>query len=176
MIARRYRETMRKYEESKLTSSRTGPPLFWSLAARAAPKTRSLQHSASFPVYSNTAPSWRQVRRPLPPTPPTTPSATHQLQTKQNKQRHSHSYTQGQTFVKREVQRRQTFHHYPAYIPRHDTEDHIYEEIEDKGDWEDSDEDGVYDHSFLSLISSERRRNLKLYGLTDWDYGSKERS
>ena len=50
-------------------------------------------------------------------------------------------------------------------------EDHIYEEIQD----EDSDSDGsdkVEENSFLSLISSERRKNLKYYGCTDWDFGT----
>lgn len=78
-----------------------------------------------------------------------------------------------ETFVKREVQRRRTFHYYPSYTYKDYKDDHIYEEIVEE---DDSDEESVYDQSFLSLISSERRRNLRLYGQTDWDYGSHQRS
>ena len=41
-------------------------------------------------------------------------------------------------------------------------EEHIYEEI---------DKDHEEDNSFLSLISSERRKNLQFYGCTGWDFG-----
>jgi len=43
---------------------------------------------------------------------------------------------------------------------------HIYEEIDKLGD-----EQEEQDTSFLSLISSERRRNLQFYGCTGWDFG-----
>ena len=167
---------MNKFSQSKQSTARSAPPLFWSLAAKSAPKTRSLQHSASFPVYTN-------LRRPLPPT-PTKQQQQQQLQQQQQqqqagKQRHSFHAEQidlksyKETFVKREVQRRRTFHYYPSYTYKDYKDDHIYEEIVEE---DDSDEESVYDQSFLSLISSERRRNLRLYGQTDWDYGSHQRS
>jgi len=43
---------------------------------------------------------------------------------------------------------------------------HIYEEIDKL-----CDEHEEQDTSFLSLISSERRRNLQFYGCTGWDFG-----
>ena len=45
-------------------------------------------------------------------------------------------------------------------------EDHIYEEIDDVGEYHKDTEE----MSFLKLISSERRKNLKLYGSTGWDF------
>merc|ERR1712117_74060 len=168
---------MNKFSQSKQCTARSAPPLFWSLAAKSAPKTRSLQHSASFPVYTN-------LRRPLPPTPTKQQQQLLQQQQQQQqqagKQRHSFHAEQidlksyKETFVKREVQRRRTFHYYPSYTYKDNyKDDHIYEEIVEE---DDSDEESVYDQSFLSLISSERRRNLRLYGQTDWDYGSHQRS
>ena len=131
---------------------------------------RSLQHAASFPVYSSGRQSdwvWApggsgHHRRPLPALPPPQHPARPRLSLQADLAQHR------QTFLKREVQRRQTFHYCPSNSYKEDREDHIYEEIEDE---DDSEDDGD-DHSFLSLISSERRRNLRLYGLTDWDYGN----
>jgi len=52
-------------------------------------------------------------------------------------------------------------------------EDHIYEEIaEDDSDDEDTDEDDVQDNTFINLISSRRRNNLRYYGYTGWDFGT----
>ena len=45
-------------------------------------------------------------------------------------------------------------------------EDNIYEEIDDVGECDKDTEE----MSFLRLISSERRKNLKLYGSTGWDF------
>jgi hypothetical protein len=47
-------------------------------------------------------------------------------------------------------------------------EDHIYEEIDDVTECDKDTEE----MSFLTLISSERRKNLKLYGSTGWDFGA----
>ena len=176
---------------AKQSSPRTAPSIFWSPAPRSPPKSppcspnrssrrpvaRSLQHSASFPVYSSGRESERNSwsallvpahhRRPL----PALPALTEQPQGRQRFSLQADLAQHRQTFVKREVQRRQTFHYCPStshHSHKEDREDHIYEEIQDE---DDSEDDGD-DHSFLSLISSERRRNLRLYGLTDWDYGS----
>jgi len=55
--------------------------------------------------------------------------------------------------------------------PHSDNEEHIYEEIvEESGEEEGKEE--VSEHSFLALISLERRKHLKFYGRTDWDYGN----
>jgi hypothetical protein len=59
-------------------------------------------------------------------------------------------------------------------------EDHIYEEIDDLTEGEkkmcyNSNSENTIDAeemSFLLLISSERRKNLKLYGSTGWDFGT----
>jgi len=168
---------------TKQSSPRTAPSLFWSPTTRSPTRSparsptcssRTLQHAASFPVYSRGRQSdWAWLgsahhRRPLPALPP-------QHQARQRLSLQADLGQTRETFVKREVQRRQTFHYFPSTSHRQDRqdhredrEDHIYEEIEDE---DDSEDDGD-DHSFLSLISSERRRNLVLYGLTDWDYGN----
>ena len=54
----------------------------------------------------------------------------------------------------------------PFYGRKHprNFEEHIYEEITEVNDQHD-------EYSFLSLISSERRRNLHYYGRTGWDFG-----
>ena len=172
---------------TKQSSPRTAPSLFWSPATKSPTSSptcsptkssrravaRSLQHSASFPVYTSSSTgrqsdweSWPPLvsghhRRPLPALPQHQPGRQRlSLQAELGKHR--------ETGGKREVQRRQTFHYCPSNSNKDDREDHIYEEIEDE---DDSEDDGD-DHSFLSLISSERRRNLRLYGLTDWDYGN----
>ena len=60
-------------------------------------------------------------------------------------------------------------------------EDHIYEEIDEVGsrsDYsDDTDDSGISgkeseENSFLSLISTTRRQNLRYYGCTDWDFGT----
>jgi len=60
-------------------------------------------------------------------------------------------------------------------------EDHIYEEIDEVGSGsdysDDTDDSGTSgkeseENSFLSLISTTRRQNLRYYGCTDWDFGT----
>ena len=75
------------------------------------------------------------------------------------------------------MRRRETVHWFPMMKrgQESDTEhcEHIYEEIHEETQ---SDEELAKDElsplSFLSLISLERRRHLRFYGRTDWDYGS----
>jgi len=59
-------------------------------------------------------------------------------------------------------------------------EDHIYEEIDEVGSGsdysDDTDDSGISgkeseEKSFLSLISTTRRQNLRYYGCTGWDFG-----
>ena len=63
------------------------------------------------------------------------------------------------------IQRRKPLH---GQIFGESVEDHIYDEIDDVTEGEKDTEE----LSFLTLISSERRRNLKLYGSTGWDFGT----
>merc|ERR1712123_13204 len=60
-------------------------------------------------------------------------------------------------------------------------EDHIYEEIDEVGTGSDYSDDtndsGISgkeseENSFLSLISTTRRQNLRYYGCTGWDFGT----
>jgi len=60
-------------------------------------------------------------------------------------------------------------------------EDHIYEEIDEVGSGSDysdeTDDSGLSgkepeEKSFLSLISTTRRQNLRYYGCTGWDFGT----
>ena len=75
------------------------------------------------------------------------------------------------------MRRRETVHWFPIMkrAQESDTEhsEHIYEEIHEETQ---SDEELAKEElsplSFLSLISLERRRHLRFYGRTDWDYGS----
>ena len=83
---------------------------------------------------------------------------------------------------RKEPLRRATAHSFPLGSHweqgRHfygDDGDHIYEEIEeDSSDSENSDDskNDSEENSFLSLISSERRQNLRYYGCTSWDFGT----
>jgi len=73
----------------------------------------------------------------------------------------------------KEPLRRKTFHDFSSRKQSVEhLSDHIYEEI-DEGvyDLNESDKESE-DISFLNLISSERRKNLKFYGCTDWDFGT----
>merc|ERR1719310_977780 len=125
-----------------------------------------LLHSASFPVTTTTSGQASRLvspRRPLPLTPP--------------QQRHAYSHAPRQhqeQSSRRELQRRETIHWFPV-VRRHsrhsDNEEHIYEEIIEESGEEESKEE-VCEHSFLALISLERRKHLKFYGRTDWDYGN----
>jgi len=57
--------------------------------------------------------------------------------------------------------------------PSDSASDHIYEEIIDSESdtkCEESEDGSDEEISFLALISSERRRNLQMYGSTDWDF------
>jgi len=86
----------------------------------------------------------------------------------------------GGRFRRKELSRRKTVHNFVSFpVWMSDTDDnndpivdHIYEEINEEQqqlfDWEKEFEE----RSFLSLISSGRRQNLKFYGCTDWDFGS----
>jgi len=84
---------------------------------------------------------------------------------------------------KKESLRRKTFHNFSSRKAHSDeisrivsfgesVEDHIYEEIDEE------DHDNHYsaketeEYPFLTLISSERRKNLKFYGCADWDFGT----
>jgi len=57
-------------------------------------------------------------------------------------------------------------------------EDHIYEEIDEIGSGSDYSDESVNsekeseENSFLSLISTTRRQNLRYYGCTGWDFGT----
>ena len=54
------------------------------------------------------------------------------------------------------------------------TEEHIYEQIAES-DTEDQDttaDSDIEDDSFLTLISSGRRNNLRYYGDASWDFGA----
>jgi len=57
-------------------------------------------------------------------------------------------------------------------------EDHIYEEIDETGSRSDYTDVSVpsekesEEYSFLSLISTTRRQNLRYYGCTGWDFGT----
>ena len=121
-------------------------------------------------------------RRPLPLTPPQQRHAHHShaprqqrlsLQSAGHQEQPRHLQHQEQS-PRRELQRRETIHWFPV-VRRHsrhsDNEEHIYEEIIEESGEEESKEE-VSEHSFLALISLERRKHLKFYGRTDWDYGN----
>jgi len=144
-----------------------------------------LLHSASFPVTTTTSGQASRLvspRRPLPLTPPQQRHAHHShaprqqrlsLQSAGHQEQPRHLQHQEQS-PRRELQRRETIHWFPV-VRRHsrhsDNEEHIYEEIiEESGEEETKEE--VSEHSFLALISLERRKHLKFYGRTDWDYGN----
>jgi len=122
-----------------------------------------LLHSASFPVTTTTS---GQASRFVSPR-LSLQSAGHQEQP-----RHHHQHQEQSPRL--QLQRRETIHWFPV-VRRHsrhsDNEEHIYEEIiEESGEEEGKEE--VSEHSFLALISLERRKHLKFYGRTDWDYGN----
>ena len=122
-------------------------------------------------------------RRPLPLTPPQQRHAHHShaprqqrlsLQSAGHQEQPRHHQLHQEQSPRRELQRRETIHWFPV-VRRHsrhsDNEEHIYEEIiEESGEEETKEE--VSEHSFLALISLERRKHLKFYGRTDWDYGN----
>jgi len=112
------------------------------------PPKEKLSHSISLPSHPR--------YRPL----PRTPGGDRQVLSKQNSEG-------GQ--VRKQLLRRKTA---GSRAFQEAAEDHIYEEIPDE-DSDSEERDMVEENSFLSLISYERRRNLKYYGCTDWDFGTK---
>ena len=84
---------------------------------------------------------------------------------------------------KKEPLRRKTVYYVPPIRPHFENisslvsfdesvEDHIYDEIDPEDNESDDSEKETEEKSFLSLISSERRKNLRFYGFTDWDFGT----
>ena len=65
-----------------------------------------------------------------------------------------------------------------AWLENHVVTDVAYEQTERivwTALWDDArkmSKEEVSEHSFLALISLERRKHLKFYGRTDWDYGN----
>jgi len=105
--------------------------------------------------------------RPLPVAPGSGAAETNRIRRKEQQ-----FQEEGPCLQKKTLARRKTVANFqtmkPFYGRKHPEtfEDHIYEEINDVIDQNDEEE-----HSFLSLISSERRRNLHYYGRTGWDFG-----
>lgn len=139
-----------------------------------------LQQSISLPAFSRRAVSNLQehekrnvnfLNRPLPPTPGL----------------EKRGFTKGKSIEgtkrKKEPLMRKTFYESLSLRTKFqeklkpisfddNIEDHIYEEInEDHEEGYESEEDAE-DNQFINLISSERRRNLRFYGCTGWDFGT----
>ena len=83
----------------------------------------------------------------------------------------------------KEPLRRQTVHHVQSWSNQaidmsslgfvtESAEDHIYEEIAEEDGESDNSEKENEEMSFISLISIERRKNLRFYGSTGWDFGT----
>jgi len=131
-----------------------------------------LQYSLSAPYRSTTqsATGYEAGRRPLPVIPYTvTPQTGRGKQiSKSHSFRHEQSKSKPQedkiNWVKHLV-RRKTIAAFSKEKNKFE-EEHIYEEID-----KDCDEIDAENNSFLSLISSERRKNLQFYGCTGWDFG-----
>jgi len=79
---------------------------------------------------------------------------------------------------------KETFHNFPSRKAHSEdilsrivsfgdsVEDHIYEEIDEEDhDSHDSAKE-TEEYPFLTLIRSERRKNLRFYGCADWDFGT----
>jgi len=143
------------------------------------PHKTPLHHSASFPVTTDRGSgslferirSSQSHRRPLPLTPP---------QQRSRIQRSSVHHCPGlrdqedTPLGHGELRRRETVHWFPLLKESESEQEHIYEEIHEETSDESDEEltkEEVSPHSFLSLISLERRRHLRFYGRTDWDYG-----
>jgi len=143
------------------------------------PHKTPLHHSASFPVTTDRGSgslferirSSQSHRRPLPLTPP---------QQRSRFQRSSVHHCPGlrdqedTPLGHGELRRRETVHWFPLLKESESEQEHIYEEIHEETSDESDEEltkEEVSPHSFLSLISLERRRHLRFYGRTDWDYG-----
>ena len=112
-------------------------------------------------------------RRPLPLTPPQQRSRLQRASVHQCRGPGDTAHTRGHEEEVTRRPRRETVHWFPLVRGLDSDTEHIYEEIHET---ETSDEELAKDeaspHSFLALISLERRRHLKFYGRTDWDYGS----
>jgi len=129
-----------------------------------------LQYSLSAPYRSTTGTGYEAGRRPLPGIPNTV--TPHTGRGKQISKSHSFKHEQSRSkpqedrisWVKHLV-RRKTIAVFSKEKNKFD-EEHIYEEID-----KDCDEIDAENNSFLSLISSERRKNLQFYGCTGWDFG-----
>ena len=115
-------------------------------------------------------------RRPLPLTPPQQRSRAQRSSVHQcrgpgvsDPETRGHGHEEA-------MRRRETVHWFPMMRrgQESDTEhsEHIYEEIHEEASDEELTKEELSPHSFLSLISLERRRHLRFYGRTDWDYGS----
>jgi len=140
------------------------------------PEKLSLHQSASHPLFSarpsfNTHQTGRRNKsfcfRPLPVAPGSGAAETARFRRKDQQWQE-----EGPCLQKKTIDRRKTVANFqtmkPFYGCTHPetVEQHIYEEINDVIDQNDEEE-----YSFLSLISSERRRNLHYYGRTGWDFG-----
>lgn len=131
------------------------------------PGKQPLQQSLSAPFRSTTQSfsGFEAVRRPL----PLIPNTGRGKQIKKSFSfKHQHNTPSQQEdrigWIKYLVRRKTV-----AVLPQQkqeSEEDHIYEEID-----KDCDDKDTEDNSFLSLISSERRKNLQFYGCTGWDFG-----
>ena len=111
-------------------------------------------------------------RRPLPLTPPQQRARAQRASVHQYRDPETRGHGHQET-----IRRRETVHWFPMMRrgQESDTEhsEHIYEEIhEETQSDEELNKEELSPLSFLSLISLERRRHLRFYGRTDWDYGS----
>ena len=114
-------------------------------------------------------------RRPLPLTPPQQRSRFQRSSVHHCPGLRDQEDTQRDTPLGHgELRRRETVHWFPLLKESESEQEHIYEEIHEETSDESDEEltkEEVSPHSFLSLISLERRRHLRFYGRTDWDYG-----
>jgi hypothetical protein len=89
----------------------------------------------------------------------------------------------GQAIRIKEPLRRQAVHNVQSWsnqardmpslgLVNESAEDHIYEEIPEVDSESDISEKENEEISFISLISIERRKNLRFYGSTDRDFGT----
>jgi len=125
---------------------------------------QKLNQSLSLPAYPNTGKQGSKFcNRPLPRA-PDSEQAKQLLVRKSSEGSHSRRW-------RKEPLRRSTAHSFPPWSYQL-AEDHIYEEIEEESSESEGSEKEHEENSFLSLISTGRRQNLKYYGCTGWDFGS----
>eukprot|EP00090_Calanus_glacialis_P004138 TRINITY_DN13065_c0_g1_i3.p1 TRINITY_DN13065_c0_g1~~TRINITY_DN13065_c0_g1_i3.p1 ORF type:complete len:239 (+),score=50.25 TRINITY_DN13065_c0_g1_i3:246-962(+) len=147
-----------------------------------------LKQSVSLPAFSSSQSSYShsQVRphvnyanRPLPSLPDV--NVRMPISCKRTLKRKSSEG--GQARWRKNPLRRQTVHHVQSWsnqyrdmsslgFVRRSAEDHIYEEIAEVDSESDNSEKENEEMSFISLISIERRKNLRFYGSTGWDFGT----